>query len=249
MRYRCLLGLIVVACAPPQAGERNDDGGEPSTSAACLDLTGDGECDLPLNSDCLNGENAGEDTLRQEACVLMALANRDRAHFVEESGHAPALIWDERLWQVANGHAEDMCVRDYFDHITPEGRSPQDRATLLGFDFSVAENIVIGSNSPNNHFRWMDEPTCTGHRGNILNPKNRRVGIAVVRCETGEWTGYLMGVQNFHMNHTIETPNYCLAAETHCEMPPPPISLASEVCRDCSANGNEMLAEWGCPDD
>ena len=247
MRRACLLSLIVSACGPPPSGDRTGGGGS-EVAEDCLDLTSDGVCDLPLSAECLNGEHASED-LRQEGCVLMALANRDRAHFVEESGHAPPLIWDERLWQVAKGHAEDMCARDYFDHVTPEGLSPNDRAELLGFDFSVAENIVLGPNSPNNHFRWMDEPTCTGHRGNILNPKNRRVGIAVIRCTSGQWAGMLMGVQNFHMNHTVATPNYCLQDETHCEMPPAPISRAAEVCRSCPANGEEMLAEWGCPDD
>ena len=249
MRHAPLFGLLLIACGPPQAGDRSGGGGGQEVRADCLDLTGNGVCDLPLSNDCLNGEQASTDTLRQEACILMALANRDRVHFAEESGQAPPLIWDERLWQVANGHAEDMCARDYFDHVTPEGLSPQDRAAALGFDFSVAENIVIGPNSPNNHFRWMDEPTCTGHRGNILNPKNRRVGIAVIRCSAGAWAGMLMGVQNFHMNHTIQTPNYCLQADTHCEMPPAPISVAAELCRNCPANGEEMMEEWGCPDD
>jgi hypothetical protein len=248
MRYAWLMGLIL-ACGPPQSGDRSDGTGGRPVSADCLDLNGNGVCDLALSADCLNGEMASTDTLRQEACILMALANRDRAHFIEESGQAPALIWDERLWQVANGHAEDMCERDYFAHETPEGLSPQDRAVALGFDFSVAENIVLGPNSPNNHFRWMDEPTCTGHRGNILNPKNRRVGVAVIRCASGQWQGMLMGVQNFHMNHTIETPSYCLEDQTHCEMPPAPISVAAEMCNNCPPNGEEMMAEWECPDD
>ena len=248
MRLYCTLStLALLACGPPSLGDRG--GSNQGPSAHCLDLTGDGNCEYNLDADCMTGSHATEDSQRQEACFMMALTNADRAHFTEESGNADPVVWDERLWEVAKGHVDDLCAREYFEHESLEGLSPTDRANAMGYDFSVAENIVLGPNSANNHFRWMDEPTCTGHRGNILNPKNRRVGIAVIRCETGRWAGTLMAVQNFHMNHTFETPAYCQNDATHCEMPPAPISKASENCSNCPINGEEMMAEWGCPED
>ena len=196
MRLALLCSLGLIACGPPSPTDRSQSGNGQSVSGECLDLSGNGECDLELDVDCMNGENAADDPQRQEGCILMALANKDRRLFVEESANAPDLIWDERLWNVAKGHADDMCEREYFEHETPEGLSPNDRSDLLGYDFSVAENIVVSGSSYLSHFLWMDEPTC-GHRGNILNPKNRRVGIAVVRCTEGRWGGMLMGVQIF----------------------------------------------------
>ena len=249
MRLTLLCSLGIIACGPPSPTERqNTDLIEPA-SDECLDVSGNGACDLELDDDCMNGENASSDPLRQEGCILMALANQDRKLFIEESANAPELIWDERLWNVAKGHADDMCEREYFEHETPEGLSPNDRSNALGYDFSVAENIVVSSSSYQSHFLWMDEPTCTGHRGNILNPKNRRVGIAVVRCAEGRWGGMLMGVQNFHMNHSIQESDYCMRAETACEMPPAPISEAAQHCTNCTPNGPEMLPQWDCPDD
>ena len=249
MRIALLCSTVLIACGPPSStGERNDNNGQPPADE-CLDLTDDGECDLELNADCMNGENAASDPQRQEGCILMALANKDRALFTDESANAPDLIWDERLWNVAKGHADDMCDREYFEHETPEGLSPTDRSNALGYDFSVAENIVVSGSTYLSHFLWMDEPTCTGHRGNILNPKNRRVGIAVVRCSEGRYGGMLMGVQNFHMNHSIQEAEYCMRAETACEMPPAPISEAAQHCNNCTPNGPDMLPEWNCPED
>ena len=139
--------LALIACGPP-APTAGGGGGEGSDlGAECLDLTGDGACDLELDPACLGGEHAASDPERQEACILMALANQDRQLFVEESAHAQELVWDERLWEVAKGHVEDMCARNYFEHETPEGLSPTDRANALGYDFSVAENVVVSGNS------------------------------------------------------------------------------------------------------
>lgn len=249
MRLAVVASLGLIACGPPESSDRAGDGSSAPVSPTCLDLSGDGSCDLELDADCMNGENAADDAERQEACILMALANRDRRLFVEESANAPDLVWDERLWHVAKGHVDDMCARDYFEHVTPEGLSPTDRSNLLGYDFSVAENIVVSGSSYKSHFLWMDEPTCTGHRGNILNPQNRRVGVAVIRCDRGQWQGMLMGVQNFHMNHSVQQSSYCMSEETACEMPPAPVSAAADFCNNCPPNGEDMLPEWNCPDD
>ena len=249
LRPATALCVALIACGPPAPNAGGGGGAGGDLGAQCLDLTGDGACDLELDPACLGGENAASDPERQEACILMALANQDRQLFVEESAHAQELVWDERLWEVAKGHVEDMCARNYFEHETPEGLSPTDRANALGYDFSVAENIVVSGNSYLSHFLWMDEPTCTGHRGNILNPKNQRVGIAVIRCMEGRWSGMLMGVQNFHMNHAVQESDYCMRGETACEMPPDPITRAAAYCTNCTPNGPEMLPEWGCPDD
>ncbi len=90
----------------------------------------------------------------------------------------------------AQGHAEDMIQRDFYDHETPEGFMPGDRITRAGYPFATyAENNnrVSGSYSGEpgtdkvrEAFEsWMESP---GHRENILNPAFREVGI-------GLWAG------------------------------------------------------------
>jgi hypothetical protein len=239
---RLALIIAVAACGPPASGDR---GGGGNLDTLCWNAERDPNCAIKLDATCMEGSVSDE--LRNEGCLMMALANADRRLFLEESASADELIWDERLFQVAQGHVEDMCAREYFEHETPEGLGPNDRSARLGFDFSVAENIVFGANSVNNHFLWMNEPTCTGHRGNILNPKNRRVGVAVIRCQSGRFAGRIMAVQNFHMNHAIDASPACGRDDFRCMVPPDPVSFAAGFCTDCTANGSEMLAEWGCP--
>ncbi len=111
MRLALLCSLGLIACGPPSPVERQNVSSHEPTSDECLDVSGNGECDIELDAECMNGDNASNDPQRQEACILMALANQDRKLFVEESANAPDLIWDERLWNVAKGHADDMCER------------------------------------------------------------------------------------------------------------------------------------------
>ena len=239
---RIALVIALIGCAPPTT----DDGADgDNLDALCWNAERDPDCEIKLDATCM--EESASDELRSEGCLMMALANADRRLFLEESASAADLIWDERLFQVAKGHVEDMCAREYFEHDTPEGLGPDGRSDRLGFDFSVAENIVFGSNSVNNHFLWMNEPTCTGHRGNILNPQNRRVGVAVIRCQSGRFSGRIMAVQNFHMNHAIQASPACGEDDFRCMVPPGPVSSAAGFCNDCTASGTEMLAEWGCP--
>ena len=243
MRWLALTLLTAAACGPPTPTDR-----ESGQEAICVDPDGDGDCDFELDPVCMAG--ADHDPLREDACLMMALAGADRRLFAEEAGGAVPLAWDERLYNVALGHAEDMCERDYFEHVNPEGQSPTDRARAMGYDFSVAENIVVSSSTLHSHYLWMDEPTCEGHRGNVLNPKNQHVGVAVVRCAEGRWQGYLMGVQNFHMTHSAPEPAFCRSEVTACEMPAEPRSAAFEFCDRCEPTSEpEMMQEWGCPAD
>lgn len=116
---------------------------------------------------------------------LVACTNRERV----AAGLSP-LATDPALIRAAQGHAEDMNARNYFDHITPEGRTPWDRirAQLAGADpfATMGENIAKGfSQAQATCDAWMASP---GHRENILNPDFTLIG-----------TGYVAGyaAQNF----------------------------------------------------
>ncbi len=94
----------------------------------------------------------------------------------------PLVAVDENLSRSCRRHALDMAQRDYFDHYTPEGQSPDDRARRLGVPNRVSENIGIirtfGQglddvvNALMRGFLESEE-----HRANLLDPNVTHVGI------------------------------------------------------------------------
>ncbi|WP_261554569.1 CAP domain-containing protein [Frankia tisae] len=107
--------------------------------------------------------------------------NRER-----RAAGCPNLVADPVLTAVAWAHSVDMAASGYFRHDSPDGRSPFDRMTAAGFDFSVAaENIAAGQRSAAEVVRdWMDSPE---HRANILTCSLTRVGVGLA---TGGVYGY-----------------------------------------------------------
>ncbi len=93
------------------------------------------------------------------------------------------LTWNSDLARAARLHCEDMLVRDYFSHNTPDGCTPFDRMRELGIRYSLAaENIAAGQPDPQSVVdSWM---TSDGHKENILNPDLKEIGIAFTRGGT-----------------------------------------------------------------
>lgn len=89
------------------------------------------------------------------------------------------------LTRAASAHSRDMLEREYYDHDSPDGRTPAQRVEATGYAYStMAENIHMREISyPNEPTQkdleqvfedWMDSP---GHRANLLNPELREIGI------------------------------------------------------------------------
>ena len=97
-----------------------------------------------------------------------------------DNGLAP-FSWSVQLAAVAEAHSQDMCDRDFFAHINPDGLTPFDRMHEAGLSFGfAAENIAYGSpDAQVIHDGWMNSP---GHRANILNGNLRQLGIGYVPC-------------------------------------------------------------------
>ncbi|MFJ5094821.1 CAP domain-containing protein [Streptomyces sp. NPDC088557] len=117
---------------------------------------------------------------------VVALANTERA----KAGCGP-LRTEERLRSAAQGHADDMAARDYYEHDSPEGRDAGDRMSGAGYSWSTwGENIHRGPKTPALTMEdWMDSP---GHRANILNCSFKDIGVGVTLTANGPWW-----VQNF----------------------------------------------------
>ena len=100
------------------------------------------------------------------------------------------LRWDERLAETARRHSEDMLKRGYFNHISPEGKSPFDRMKDMGITYySAAENIAYNyADGFASYSGWVNSK---GHRDNILYPSYNRLGVGIA-CD-----GSLYATQNF----------------------------------------------------
>jgi uncharacterized protein YkwD len=113
---------------------------------------------------------------------VLCLINRERA----ENGEQP-LVADAKLEAAAAGHVQEMISSDYFDHVSPDGATPVDRAREAGYVQPPPAGFVIGENLAWATFTlatpqaivaaWIASP---GHLANILESQYSDTGIAIV---------------------------------------------------------------------
>jgi uncharacterized protein YkwD len=85
---------------------------------------------------------------------------------------------DPALSLVARAHSNDMFVKGYFAHDSPDGKSPFDRMRGSNVQFKFAgENLALAQTLEIAHTNLMNSP---GHRANILHPSFGRLGIGVL---------------------------------------------------------------------
>ena len=132
--------------------------------------------------------------IRQQA---LELVNRDR-----QMNGLPPLVEDPLLAVAAQAHAEDMLKRRYYDHISPEGKTPTDRFREVGGRQGVGENIMQQTSNQGvrltygliEHFQkgWMYSP---GHRENLLTADYTHFGYGII---VDPLLGEVYAVQNFY---------------------------------------------------
>jgi uncharacterized protein YkwD len=111
---------------------------------------------------------------------------------------APPLAFDLRLVEAAHDHSQDMNDRNYFDHNTPEGRTPWQRIADTGFPLvSGAESIAAGYNTPEAALATLIADhgvTSLEHRRQLLGIDKfldqNQVGIGIVLGGTGSFGNY-----------------------------------------------------------
>jgi uncharacterized protein YkwD len=135
-------------------------------------------------------QTAGLSNLEKARADVLARANAERA----AAGLSP-LSLDPRLNAAAQGHAEDMLLRSYYNHSTPEGAGAAARARKSGYPARlVGENIARGPFTVTEAMdNWM---ASREHRRNLLHPgfTHLGVGIAVGRNSIGNT---VLWVQDF----------------------------------------------------
>ena len=135
-------------------------------------------------------QTAGLSNLEKARADVLARANAERA----AAGLSP-LALDPRLNAAAQAHAEDMLLRSYYNHSTPEGAGAAARVRKSGYPARlVGENIARGPFTvPEAMDNWM---ASREHRRNLLHPgfTHLGVGIAVGRNSIGNT---VLWVQDF----------------------------------------------------
>ncbi|WKU43109.1 CAP domain-containing protein [Streptomyces sp. VNUA116] len=112
---------------------------------------------------------------------IVDMVNAERA----KAGCSPLTV-NAKLQAAAQGHSDDMAARDYYDHTSPEGKSPGDRMTAAGYHWSTyGENIF---KSPQDARTAMDGwMKSSGHRANILNCSFKEIGVGINFKSNGPW--------------------------------------------------------------
>jgi uncharacterized protein YkwD len=105
-----------------------------------------------------------------------------------------ALLWDTRLANSAMRHAQAMAHQDFFNHVSPQGLTPEQRIQQAGWtSLPIGENIAAGQATAQEVMQgWIDSP---GHCANLHRPQYTHIGIAYYYDASSKYKHYW--VQNF----------------------------------------------------
>lgn len=103
---------------------------------------------------------------------LLKEVNKFRAFY-----RLPPLKQNKKLALAAQKHADDMAVRDYFEHINLKGQGPGFRAKMAGYDYElILENLAGGQPTPKEVVKaW--ENSKDGHREAMLDRSITEAGF------------------------------------------------------------------------
>lgn len=93
------------------------------------------------------------------------------------------LICSDQIARAAQYHADDMCRRNYFSHISPEGYTAQERLKQAGVTFYYwAENLYRTTQPEPTTIisAWMQH---SDYRRIITDPRLKSVGFGLVNCQ------------------------------------------------------------------
>jgi len=86
-----------------------------------------------------------------------------------------------QLAAAAQAKADDMAKRNYWSHVTPDGKQPAEFVEQAGYAYTVTgENLAYGFNSSQAVINgWMNSQS---HKENLLNPAYTDVGFGVAHA-------------------------------------------------------------------
>jgi uncharacterized protein YkwD len=159
--------------------------------------------------------SSGTNPLTQKIQALADISSQELLKYTNEKRleHGlPALVLDKQLEDAAYAKAEDMFLKDYWAHNSPDGTTPWYFITNAGYAYVYAgENLAKGfTDSRDVVNAWMASPS---HKENLLSDKFTEVGFAVKAGSLGGEETFLV-VQELG-NRTAST------VEKIADIPPP----------------------------
>ena len=120
------------------------------------------------------------------------------------SEHLQPLKANSELDIAASEKLNDMAIKEYFAHTSPEGVTPWFWIKKSQYSYSTAgENLAIGFFTAKETVQaWLNSPS---HRANIMNPKYQDIGVAVKGVQIGNQKGILV-VQMFGLSAVQAVP-------------------------------------------
>ncbi|HEX5456647.1 MAG TPA: CAP domain-containing protein [Candidatus Saccharimonadales bacterium] len=125
-----------------------------------------------------NRLNTGNNSVLGYASSTSPQTLLEQTNEKRESAHTQDLKINKALEYAAQLKANDMAKRDYWSHITPDGKQPWYFIDKAGYGYSqAAENLAYGFTSSENTIDgWMNS---TEHRESMLNKDYADVGFGI----------------------------------------------------------------------
>lgn len=119
---------------------------------------------------------------------ISAEALLEQTNGIRISYHEPALQLNKELTDAAQAKANDMVRRNYWNHVTPDGKQPWVFLAAAGYPYEAAgENLAYGFGSSDQVLTaWMNSKE---HRANILDADYQDVGFATANAPDYLGTG------------------------------------------------------------
>ncbi len=130
--------------------------------------------------------------------ALLDLTNSDRT-----ANDLRQLIENPLLNEAAQDAANDMAAKGYFAHVSPDGKTPWDWITQVGYNYTYAgENLAVDFTDSNDvEAAWMASPE---HHANIVDSNYTQIGYGVAQ---GTYQGHdaTFVVEMFAAPRTVQT--------------------------------------------
>jgi uncharacterized protein YkwD len=100
-----------------------------------------------------------------------------------------AVAWNNALFAAATGHSQDMALRNYFDHVSLDGKTIGQRAISAGYNYAaLGENIAAGQGTVSEVMAgWLASPL---HCLNIMHGVYTEIAVACVTTTRFEYPTY-----------------------------------------------------------
>jgi uncharacterized protein YkwD len=141
---------------------------------ACLGLTATIGHIPDAHAQSTSAKPATPPSAGRAAQQIIAMTNRERT----QRGLKPLSV-DGRCVSAISGHVADMAKGGFLSHSGSDGRGPNERYRKYApSSLGSGENLAYNAHGTGESFmrQWMNSSV---HRGNILNPRYRAIGVAV----------------------------------------------------------------------